>query len=117
LDGCLVISDIQDPIVHPEKCKLVIFPNPATDRVIVQFPQYLERQSTVGSTNVTMIYRQWQSTTLEIYSLDGRLVFKQEIPKSQSQMEFDVSPWQRGMYYFRLMYNRQMVAGEKVMLQ
>jgi hypothetical protein len=117
LDGCLVISDIQDPIIHPEKCKLVIFPNPAKDRVTVQLPQYLERQSTVGSTNVTTIYRQWQSTTLEVYSLDGRLVFKQDIPKSQSQMEFDVSPWQRGMYYFRLMYNGQMAAGEKVMLQ
>jgi hypothetical protein len=32
-------------------------------------------------------------------------------------IELDVSQWQRGMYYFRLVYGDAMVAGEKVIVE
>jgi hypothetical protein len=117
LDDCGVISDINDPVVHPEKCKMVVFPNPAEGHVSVQLPQYLERQSSNGSATVTTFYRQWRSAMLEVYNLNGRQFYKQEIPRSQSLIELDISSWPRGMYWFRLLYNQQVVAGEKVMVR
>lgn len=117
LDGCGVITDIRDPINNPEKCKLKLFPNPATDHLTVLFPKYLEKQSSNGATSTTTIFHQWQVLTLEIYALDGSLIFKQEISKDQEQLGLDVSNWKRGMYYFRLLYCGEMVSGEKIIFR
>jgi hypothetical protein len=44
------------------------------------------------------------------------MVFEKEIPKVQQQLEMDISDWQRGMYYFRLVYDTQTADGVKVII-
>jgi hypothetical protein len=53
---------------------------------------------------------------LEVYDLQGRKVLEKEIPKQQQQLELDISSWQRGLYYFRLVFDKQTVDGVKVVI-
>jgi len=114
--NCDLIVDVQEPIDNPETTHLKIFPNPASTHVNIEFPKYLRLNSGLSNFQSTTIYHQWNFTTLEVYNLNGEKKFQKEIPKSQTQLEMDVSNWPKGMYFFRLVYNKQMVASEKVIL-
>jgi hypothetical protein len=53
---------------------------------------------------------------LEVYNLNGEMIVKKEILKSQTKIVMEVSTWPKGMYFFRLVYNKQTVISEKVIL-
>lgn len=65
----------------------------------------------------TTVYHQWKSTLLEVYDLSGKKVFEKEVPRSETELLLDVSNWKRGMYVFRLLYNRQEVGNQKVVVE
>jgi len=114
---CDLIVHIEDPERETGSCQMKVFPNPAMGRVTVVFPMCLKqtmKQPGISSTSVTY---QWRSTLLEAFDLNGRRVFSQQIPKSQQTFEINVSDWSRGMYYFRIVYNKNKVADTKVLLQ
>ena len=117
IPNCDLIVDVQEPIDNPETTNLKVFPNPGKTYVTIVLPKYLKLNSGISNFQSTTIYHQWKSTILEAYDLNGRQVFQKEIPKDQSQLEVDVSTWSKGMYFFRLIYNKQMVAGEKVIIE
>jgi hypothetical protein len=94
-----------------------VFPNPASKSLTVDFPKYLKQTEKKSGIISSSIYYQWESTTLEIYDLSGKQVFSKEIPKEQQRLEMDVSGWNPGLYYFRLIYHNQTVAGEKVVIR
>ncbi|MCX6286760.1 MAG: T9SS type A sorting domain-containing protein [Bacteroidetes bacterium] len=115
--NCDLIVDVQEPIDNPETTHMKVFPNPASTHLSVEFPKYLKLNSGLSNFQSTTIYHQWNYTTLEVYNLSGERMFQKEIPKGQAQLEMDVSSWSKGMYFFRLIYNKQMVAGEKVIVE
>jgi len=67
--------------------------------------------------NLTTVYHQWRSATIEIYDLFGRRIFSTEVRQGDPQFETDVSSWQPGMYVVRLVYNGQTVGSEKVIVE
>ncbi len=49
--------------------------------------------------------------------LTGKKVMEKEIICAQTSLQLDVSGWQRGIYYFRLVYNNRVIAGKKVIVE
>jgi hypothetical protein len=112
-----VYVGVSEPFDNPETTQLKVFPNPGKEKITVEMPKYLVLTQKSGSLPSTTVYHQWKSTTLAVYDLSGKKVFEKEIIRAQSSVDIDVSQWQRGMYYFRLMYNKQVVAGQKVIIE
>jgi hypothetical protein len=113
---CDLIVGIDKPSIESELAKLKIYPNPASGSITVEFPKYLkqtERKSGITSSSVSY---QWKSALLEIYNIEGHKILEKEIPKSQTQMELDVSSWPSGMYFFKLSYNGKPVGDAKVII-
>jgi hypothetical protein len=111
------IVNIEEPFTNQEKSHLKIYPNPASDILTIEFPEYLISATSLSSFHVKTVRYQWSSTTLEAYDLSGRLVLKKEIPKREEKIQIDISGWQKGMYLFRLVYGNSMVASEKVIVK
>jgi len=111
-----VYVGIEEPFQHPETTRLRIYPNPAYERITIELPKYLIISNTTGRIPSTTIYHQWGSVILEAYDLFGRKVFKKEIIRAESEVEQDVSNWQAGMYVLRLVYQSNVVADEKVVI-
>jgi hypothetical protein len=114
---CGLIVNVEEPLIKPETHQLKVFPNPAASSVMVVFPKYLIRQNHMPGMMATTVYHQWTSTRLEIYDLKGSHLLSKEIPKNMEQLEMDISSWPPDMYYFRLVYKNETVAGEKVVKQ
>ena len=117
MPDCDVITGLNEPFSDPETASLKVFPNPASQKVTIEMPEYLLIEKGAGGVSSSTVYHKWKSTTLEVYNLSGKKVFEKEIIRAQSSIDIDVSKWPGGMYYFRLMYNKQVVAGEKVIIQ
>jgi hypothetical protein len=114
--NCDLIVSVDDSKKFPQASKLKVYPNPATNHLSVEFPKVLVIKSGHGKYSSSKEYYQWKSTSIEVYDLEGKKVFEKEIPKVQQQLELDISDWQRGMYYFRLVYDTQTVDGVKVII-
>jgi hypothetical protein len=114
---CGLIVNVEEPFNNPETTLLKVYPNPTSEFLVVELPKYLKVQNNSSNFQSTTIYHQWKSTTLEAYNLNNKLVFRKEIPKDQTRLELDVSAWGKGMYFFRLSYNKNTVAGEKVIIE
>lgn len=65
----------------------------------------------------TTYYHQWNTTTLDIYGLFGKLIYSKEIPKKTENVELDVSLWHAGMYVARLVFMNEVVAVAKFVIQ
>jgi hypothetical protein len=113
---CGLIVNVNEPYTNPETTWLKVFPNPASDKLTLVFPQYLKIPDNADPIKTATIYHQWKSTTLEVYNLNGEMIVKKEILKSQTKIVMEVSTWPKGMYFFRLVYNKQTVISEKVIL-
>jgi len=114
---CDLIVSIDELKVESELSTMRVFPNPASKSLTIEFPKHLKQTEKKSGITSSSIYYQWKSTTLEIYDLSGKQVFSKEIPKYQQRLEMDVSGWNPGMYYFRLIYHNQMVSGAKVVIR
>jgi hypothetical protein len=114
--NCNLIVSVDDSRTFPQASKLKVYPNPASGLIRVELPKTLFVITGTGKYQSSKEYFQWKSTTLEVYDLQGKKVLEKEIPKQQQQLELDISDWSRGLYYFRLVYDKQTVAGEKVVV-
>jgi hypothetical protein len=115
--NCDLIVSVDNSKTFPQSSKLKVYPNPATNSVNVEFPKVLVLRTGQGKNQGTKEYYQWKSTTFEVYDLEGKKVFQKEIPMVQQQLEMDISNWQRGLYFFRLIYDKQTVDGVKVIIK
>jgi len=113
LDDCEVIVDIDDPIEHPEKSRLKVYPNPAQEKIAVEMPEYLVRKSEGDRISTTTYYHQWSRVQLEVFDLFGRLMFVKEIPQQENRVEIDVSSWPAGMYVARIVFMNEVVGSVK----
>lgn len=117
MPNCGVLVSTDEPLTNPETAALKVFPNPAKQKITVEFPQYLVVKTGQSSFGSTTVYHHWKSTTLEVYDLTGKKVFDKEIIRAQNTLEMDVSGWPRGLYYFRLVYDKKTVGGAKVVVE
>jgi hypothetical protein len=113
LDDCAVVVNIDDPIKYPEKSKLHIYPNPSHNTITIELPQYLTRQSHGSGLTATTIYHQWNSATLEIFDLFGKLMYSKETSQKTGKVELDISSWHEGMYVARLIFMNQVTVMAK----
>jgi len=112
-----VIVGLDEPYQNPETGRLRVYPNPAREKLHIVIPEKLKRQDSNTVFNLTTVYHQWRSATIEIYDLFGRRIFSTEVRQGDPQFETDVSSWQPGMYVVRLVYNGQTVGSEKVIVE
>jgi hypothetical protein len=114
---CGVLVNVDEPFDKPETSALKVFPNPANQKITVEFPKHLVVKNGNAAFGSTTVYERWKSTTLEVFDLSGKRILEKEIVRAQTTMELDVSAWHGGIYYFRLMYNGRTVSGEKVIIE
>jgi len=115
--NCGILVSADEHLTNPESTALKVFPNPAIQKITVEFPKSIMVKTGQSGFGSTTVYHHWKSTILEVYDLTGKKVFEKVIIRAETSLEIDVSQWSRGMYNFRLRYNKQAVAGEKVMVQ
>jgi hypothetical protein len=114
--SCAVVG-IDEPFKNPETTDLKVYPNPAGSIVTIEFPKHLIIRQGNSSFGSTTVYERWKSTTLEVFDLSGKMILQKEVVRAQTTMELDVSAWHGGMYYFKLSFHGQAVAGVKVIIE
>ncbi len=112
-----VYVGIDEPFKDPQATKLKAYPNPATSILTIEIPKYLVVSDTTGRISSVTVYHQWGSALLEVYSLYGKKMFEREVPRPERDVEIDVSGWPGGIYFLRLVFNKQTVASEKVVVR
>jgi hypothetical protein len=115
--NCGVLVNVNEPFDKPETAALKVFPNPARSQVTVEFPKHLVVKNSQGGLSSTTIYDKWKSTMLEVYDLSGKKIFEKEVVRAQNTLELNVSKWQSGMYYFRLVFNDRKVGEAMVVVE
>ena len=118
LNDCgFVVVGVDDQNKNYAKTQLHIYPNPVKNIVTIEMPQYLIRKSSGYGVTATTYYHQWNTTTLEIFDLFGKLMSSKEIPKKTEKVELDVSSWHAGMYVARVVFMNEVVAGAKFVVE
>jgi hypothetical protein len=113
---CEVVG-IDELIKNELLMKLLIYPNPARNKIHIDFPHFLKKESQTSLFNVITYYYQWNSTVLNVYDVNGKLVYSNNVSAATVNFEINVSNWTSGLYYFTLLYNNQNVSGVKVIIQ
>ena len=114
---CNLVVNVEEPFTKPESHQMKVFPNPVKEKLTVVFPKYLLIDNPAGPVQSTTVYHQWKSTLLEAYDLSGKKVFEKDVPRSETELNLDVSNWRKGMYVFRLLYNGKEVGNQKVVVE
>ena len=115
--NCGIIVNVEEAFKNPETHELGVYPNPAVDEITVIMPKMLMQDYFSKGFHSTTIRYQWNFTTLTVYNLKGEVQFYREIPKEVKELKIDVSNWQSGIYYLRLAYKDQTVAGKKLIVR
>ena len=115
--NCQLVVNVEEPLINPETHQMKIFPNPTSGKLTIILPKYLLVNDNTPPIKSETIYHQWKSTTLYAYDINGNQVFQKEIPKDLQQLVLDVSAWTKGMYFFKLIYNKTEVDGKKVIVE
>jgi len=136
---CGLIVSIQDPEIEPEAYRMKIYPNPASGKLTIEVPELLVKWSggqadrrTGGKTpspggegwggadadfQVSTVYHQWGSATLEAWDLFGKKLLERQVTQGSAPVELDISHWPAGIVVFRLVYRGETVATEKVVIR
>ena len=96
--------------------KLLIYPNPARDKIHIDLPHYLKKDNRTSVFNITTFYYQWHSTVLDVYNVFGKLIYSKEVPAKTEEIELDVGSWDNGIYIARLTYLNEVVASAKFVI-
>ena len=115
--NCQLVVNVEEPLTNPQSHQMNIFPNPTTGNLTIILPKYLVVNDNSPPVKSETIYHQWKSTILEAFDLNGNQVFQKEITKDQPKLELDVSAWAKGIYFFKLTYNKNLVDGKKIIVE
>jgi hypothetical protein len=114
LDDCHIVHvGLEEAEADHSAVKLKIFPNPASQKVTIEMPRYLVRTSVQAGVTITTVYHQWNNATLIINDLAGRRMFSERVSDQTEKISLDVSSWNSGIYFSRLIYANETVAGKK----
>ena len=99
---CNIIVNLEEQL-KTEKPRLVIRPNPARDVANITLPEYYKTESTVNGIISTKIrYLSQTETQLLVYDIMGR---------------FNVSGWEKGIYFIRLLSEGLEISSGKIVVQ
>ncbi len=87
--------DIDEPEV-PSKVK--VFPNPTSDFLTIEFPQF--------NTN---------NIQLQIHNVDGKNIFEQKIESTQAELQLDLSHFSDGIYMVSILENNQRISTNRIL--
>jgi hypothetical protein len=110
---CVVVG-VDEPFQNPETGRLKAYPNPTESTLHIEIPDKIKTVVSIPSYDVTTVYHEWHSATLEIYDLFGRKIHSQTVTQGQTNIDIDLTTWMNGMYVVRLVYNGHTVASVKV---
>jgi hypothetical protein len=113
---CEVVG-LDEPFTNAETGWLKVYPNPAGDILHIEIPEKLKTETSTPAFNITTVYHQWKSATVEVYDLFGRRVFSKEVTPADKELCIDVSSWHAGMYVVRLVYLGRTAGSEKVVVE
>lgn len=114
---CGVIVHVPEPEKQPEAFEMKVFPNPATGKLIVRIPGYVQNQTGPADFRATTVYYQWGTAQLEVSDLSGKQIISMPVSQVTSDYTLDVSRWPRGLYLFRLLFRGTVVRDVKVMVE
>jgi hypothetical protein len=117
LDDCSVITAIREPEEYEKESRLLVYPNPASNQITVEFPKCLIRKSFGHGMHSTTIYHQWINTRLDVLDLSGRLIVSGDVAKDESCVVISTSSWPDGMYLVRLIFMNEVVSEAKLVIK
>jgi len=112
---CDIVVNLDEPMLQPEN-NLLVFPNPATSRVTIKLPENKMTVEKKHGFEITTIRPLDENLSLEIISLSGRLMLKQEIEKGTRDIEIEVSGWKERIYLVILSGDKGFKATEKLVI-
>jgi len=114
---CDIIVDIDEPFTTKEGSKIKVFPNPATEQVTIQLPEYIITEKHSGNWEVTKVNYQYNGPALlEFYDSFGKKIHSMEINSSQKEISLNIPGWQPGLYVVVLMKEGRKIDQQKLLL-
>lgn len=116
LNDCDLISSVFDPVIDEKNHFLTVFPNPSSESINLNMPEYLMRQNKGRWVSSKTYYRKWDKTKLLICDLSGKLVYSNEIPQEIKTLKINIGSWPAGLYVARLLYLNDAVGSGKFII-
>ncbi len=100
---CGIWVDMEEPFTTAEGSQLKIYPNPASEKIKIELPEYTVSKQQTGNFEVSKVHYGLQGTLeLIVYDMFGREVKSLHLSKTQTQTEIDLSLWKSGVYLIEL---------------
>lgn len=96
-DDMSIITQVTDS--KDQKSEIMIYPNPANDRVFIQLPQSIP----------------WSGLTISIYNLEGKKVFQKLITQPGNLLEAKITNLKSGYYIVSIDNNKQNIFTTKIL--
>ena len=107
-----------DEMFEPETNSILkIFPNPASDRIQIEIPDYLLSEETVNGFNVTTAHKLEGDLILSIYDGFGKRILEKEVSGLDKTIELAISRVSSGMHIVTMTLEGRVVASGKFIVQ
>lgn len=114
---CDIIVGLEDVFKDPEKSRLNILPNPASNQVTITLPEiWLSEFSSSEVTVQTARYTFPEHMCIEVFDSFGRIVYHTDFPERDRSVILDVSSWKPGLYIIRILSGNQEIISEKMIV-
>ena len=93
---------------------MLIYPNPGSEIIKIRMPECIQKQSETEHFKVLTVFHKWtKDLELQVFDIFGKQLSRQTITPGEKEISINVSAWNNGVYYFRLVYGNTAVATEK----
>ncbi len=117
IDLDCVVVEIEEHFHPTAENNLKVYPNPASTVLQIEIPDKFIIHSKTASFNVTTVHYQINKAKIEIYNLNGSRMFDKELQPTEKRLEINVTPWPKGIYIVRLVFNNETISTKKLMIQ
>ena len=110
---CDVVAGIQESAINTDRVKMLIYPNPGSEIIKIRMPECIQKQSETEHFKVVTVFHKWtKDMELQVFDIFGKQLSRQTIKPDEKEISMNVSAWNNGVYYFRLVYGNTAVATE-----
>ena len=119
IDDCDVWTGLPGEIEYRLAQYLVVYPNPATDKITVRLPRYTaEKRSWGPLTSRHFNARYYKNSVLRMYDIFGRQLKEISLQHQQeNELEINISTLPPGMYLINLYENKKKMASGKFIVK
>ncbi|MFA8300108.1 MAG: T9SS type A sorting domain-containing protein [Hyphomicrobiales bacterium] len=105
LDNCGIFVGIEEDPQRSETTQFKVYPNPTTDILNIQLPEYIQNKSENDLYNIThQNYDYKQNASIQVVSIQGKVIYHQNL-NAIPNYKLSTSQFKQGMYLLRLLYN------------